>query len=382
VGAPRILIVGFTPTRTDPRILRHIAALRHEFDLVTMGTGPSPEGVVGHVELPAGVDHLPRTPVGLAALATRRHQLAYRQTPVVQAIAALAPDPRDFDLVIANDLITVPVALEFAGSKPVIADMHEYEPRQFEELWQWRIALQGFYTFWCAESLSRAAAVITVAPGIAAEYERVFGVTCSVVMNAAHYAQRHPHPTGRSIKVVHSGQAMVSRHIHTMIEAAADLPDVSLDLLLTTTTQGSRYLERLKRQAQRTRNVRVLEPVPMHELHDTLAGYDVGLSVLYPSSFNIKHALPNKFFDFVQARLGLVVGPSPEMAAIVSRHGIGAVSPGFDVDAVRATLLGLTPEQVDQWKQATHSCAQALSAEQQAVTLREVVHSVIGHADR
>lgn len=79
---------------------------------------------MGHVEIPAGADHLPRNPVGLAALATRRHRLAYRQTPVVQAIAERAPDPRDFDLIIANDLITVPVVLDLAGSTPVIADMH------------------------------------------------------------------------------------------------------------------------------------------------------------------------------------------------------------------------------------------------------------------
>jgi len=347
-----------------------------------MGTGPSPEGVVGHVELPAGVDHLPRTPVGLAALATRRHRLAYRQTPVVRAIAALAPDPRDFDLVIANDLITVPVMLDLAGTTPVIADMHEYEPRQFEDLWQWRLALQSFYSFWCGESLHRAAAVMTVAPGIAQEYRREYGIDCTVVMNAALYQDARPSPTGEVLRVVHHGQAVPSRRIHAMVQAAAGIPNLAFDLYLTPSGAGPGYLRQVQQMASRTSNVRVLPAVPLDQVVSTLNGYDLGLSVLYPSSFNIKHALPNKFFDFVQARLGLVVGPSPEMAAIVSRHGIGAVSPGFDVDAVRATLLGLTPEQVDQWKQATHSCAQALSAEQQAVTLREVVHSVIGHADR
>lgn len=44
MGRRRILIVGFTPTMTDPRILRHIEALSHEFDLVTMGTALPPPG--------------------------------------------------------------------------------------------------------------------------------------------------------------------------------------------------------------------------------------------------------------------------------------------------------------------------------------------------
>lgn len=374
---PRVLMLGFTPTANDPRILRHVAALRDEFDVTTMGTGPAPAQVAHHIELPTDANHLPRNAAGLAALAARRYQAAYRHVPIVNAIRASAPAADSFDVVIANDLITLPVALEFAQGKPIVADMHEYEPRQFEELWQWRVALQGFYTYWCAQTLHQAAALITVAPGIAAEYENVFGVKASVVMNAAHYADRQPHPTTEPIRVVHSGQAMVSRHIHTMIDAAAGLPNLTLDLLLTTTTQGSRYLQQLKAQANSTPNVRVLDPVPMHALHDTLANYDVGLSVLYPSSFNILHALPNKFFDFVQARLGLVVGPSPEMASIVQQHELGDVAQGFDADDIRATLAAMTPEQVDRWKAATDRAAHALSAEQQAITFRDVVRSVL-----
>ena len=47
----------------------------------------------------------------------------------------------------------------------------------------------------------------------------------------------------------------------------------------------------------------------------TLNAHDVGVYVLPPVSFNHLWALPNKVFDFVQGRLALVVGPSPEMAA-------------------------------------------------------------------
>jgi len=345
---------------------------------VTMGTGPSPEGVVGHVELPAGVDHLPRTPVGLAALATRRHRLAYRQTPVVRAIAALAPDPRDFDLVIANDLITVPVMLDLAGTTPVIADMHEYEPRQFEDLWQWRLALQSFYSFWCGESLHRAAAVMTVAPGIAQEYRREYGIDCTVVMNAALYQDARPSPTGEVLRVVHHGQAVPSRRIHAMVQAAAGIPNLAFDLYLTPSGAGPGYLRQVQQMASRTSNVRVLPAVPLDQVVSTLNGYDLGLSVLYPSSFNILHALPNKFFDFVQARLGLIVGPSPEMATIVREHSLGEVAEDFDAGSIREALHQMSPAKVDEWKAATDAAAQALSAEQQAVAFRKVVRSVVG----
>ena len=100
----------------------------------------------------------------------------------------------------------------------------------------------------------------------------------------------------------------------------------------------------------------MLPEVPLDQVVSTLNGYDIGLSVLYPSSFGIKHALPNKFFGIIWARLGLVVGPSLERAVIVTRHGIGTASSGFDVDATARTL----------------------SAERRAVTLSDVVSKVVG----
>ena len=57
----------------------------------------------------------------------------------------------------------------------------------------------------------------------------------------------------------------------------------------------------------------------MHEIVDTIAEYDIGLFILSPINFNYYHALPNKLFEFIQARLAIAVSPSPEMARIVHR---------------------------------------------------------------
>lgn len=365
-------MVGFTPTATDPRITRHVTALAADYQVTTMGTGVGLPGTAGHIQLPA-VDHLPRNPLGLAALAARQYSTAYANIPIANAIKALAPPSDSFDLVIANDLVTVPAALSISRGKPVIADMHEYEPRQFEDLWQWRVALKGFYTYWCADALPRATSVVTVSPAIAREYQVQFGVTPTVVMNAAQYSDRTPKATGRNIRMVHSGQAIPSRRLEVMIEAAKDLPQITLDLYLTASPHAVGYLRELRKRASRCGNVEVRSPVAMQDLGAAIADYDVGLTVLYPSSFNIRHALPNKFFDFIQARLAIVVGPSPEMAAIVTEHGLGAVTADFSPMAVRSTLADLTPAGVDRWKSASERAARTLSAERQAVIYRKVV---------
>src|SRR5690606_15907970 len=99
------------------------------------------------------------------------------------------------------------------------------------------------------------------------------------------------------------------------------------------------------------------------ELVSTLNGYDLGVHVLPPVNFNNANALPNKVFDYVQARLGLVVGPTPEMAALAREHGVGLVAEDFTAEALAAVLDSLTPERVRELKAASHAAARELSAE-------------------
>jgi hypothetical protein len=108
-----------------------------------------------------------------------------------------------------------------------------------------------------------------------------------------------------------------------------------------------------------------------------MESYDVGLYSLQPTSFNNLHALPNKFFDFVQAGLAVVIGPSPDMAALVATHDLGVVADGFDRDSVRAALAGLDPAAVDRWRANARAARPVLSAENEAARLRAVVGSVL-----
>ena len=81
----------------------------------------------------------------------------------------------------------------------------------------------------------------------------------------------------------------------------------------------------------------------MHRIVDTIAQYDIGLFLLSPANFNYYHALPNKLFEFVQARLAVAIGPSPEMARIVNDHDLGIVAPDFEPTTMAAHLNALTP---------------------------------------
>lgn len=356
---PRLLIVSFSPIASDARVLKQVELFAPGHDVTTCGYGPAPVGVVAHLPLPDGA----RLALDGRLITARAYRLAYRRTPAVAAARRLLAGRRGtFDAVLANDVETVPLALGLGA--PVHADLHEYSPRLHDDNPAWARRIGPYVRWLCRRYVRRAASATTVGEGLARAYAAEVGVRAAVVTNAAPYAQRTPTAVAAPLRLVHSGAALRNRDLMVLLDAVAlTTTPVTLDLFLMPNDPA--YIAELRARAAQVDGVRVLDPVPYARLGDTLAGYDVGIHVLPPVNFNNANALPNKLFDYVQARLALVVGPTPEMAAAVERHGIGTVASGFDARALADVLDGLTPERVAQQRAASHAAAHELSAEEQ-----------------
>ncbi|MDO9591501.1 MAG: hypothetical protein Q7J04_10195, partial [Microcella sp.] len=92
-----------------------------------------------------------------------------------------------------------------------------------------------------------------------------------------------------------------------------------------------------------------------------------------PTHTNARLSLPNKFFDFVQARLAVAVGPAIEMQRLVERHGLGVVAEGFTVEQCVDSLTGLTAHEIRLFKAASDAAARELSFERDASTIRALL---------
>jgi hypothetical protein len=379
VPRPRILCLSFSPIHRDARVLRQLDVLVEHGDVTTVGYGPAPAGATEHLEVDAALPSLPQTPGGVAMLAARRLRAAEQAAPALRAAAALLRDRR-FDLVVANEARALPVAADAAAGAPVWADMHEWAPQERSHVTSWRLLVAPLMRHVCAEYLPRAAAVSTVCDTIADLYRRDFGVDCEVVRNARPYVDLEPSPPDPDgvIRLAHSGGAVPGRNIETLIDATLGVPGTTLDLVLVPANDGGRYLRRLRERAASSDRVRFHDAVRPEELPRTLNPYDVGVYCLPPANINMEYALPNKLFDFVQARLGIVVGPSPEMGSFVRDHDLGAVSGGFDVESFRSTLAALTPDTVAAAKASAHAQARALSSETDEAVAHAIVARLLG----
>src|SRR5699024_9380042 len=160
-----------------------------------------------------------------------------------------------------------------------------------------------------------------------------YGVRPQVMRNAAPWADLAPTAVDApTIRLVHSGGAVPGRNLEAMIDVVRALGEsYSLDLYLMPAGDGGRYLRALRERAASHPGITFHAPVAPEALPATLNRYDVGVFWIPPFNTNAARTLPNKLFDFVQARLAIAVGASPEMAREVSEHRLGVVSSDFSV---------------------------------------------------
>jgi hypothetical protein len=263
---------------------------------------------------------------------------------------------------------------------PTVVDMHEYAPLEMEDDWRFRLLLMRYYTFLCKRYLPLASKVVTVSPGLASNYQSEFGINVEIILNARSEVDSKSLSNRSSedtIRLVHTGLAASGRHLEWMIEAIGDVAGVSLDLYLVEAPRQSRTLKSLKKLTAKYENCSVKSPVPSSELPSVISKYDAGLVFIAPSNFSLRHCMPNKLFDCIQARRPVIVGPSPDMADFVRTHDIGFVCPTFDVADLRKTIIGISRADLDLRSESLDRTAVSINEESEGLKLRDIVLSVM-----
>ncbi|MCJ7463932.1 MAG: glycosyltransferase [Thermoplasmata archaeon] len=285
---------------------------------------------------------------------------------------------RDFDLVISHDLVLLPLAFIVRKGAKVLFDARELYQYQREDDLMWRMLRQPIYRYLCVRYLSRCDEITTVSESIAEEYHRAYGKKPEVVLSLPERHELVPSPVQEEkIRMIHHGAAAVPRRIEQMIELM-DYVDgrFSLDLMLIPETRA--YWNRLVAMVDGKSKVRIIPPVPMQEIVQFVNRYDVGLFLCKPTTRNLELMLPNKLFEFIQARLAVAIGPSVEMRKIVEKYDCGIVAPDFEPQSLAKALNALNPKKLRYYKQQAHKAAMELNAEASAQEVREIVSNLIG----
>jgi glycosyltransferase involved in cell wall biosynthesis len=371
-----VMVVSFSDIKRDPRVFRQVKSLSSKYEVTTVALGDSGLADVKHVSV-VEIGKSKTSKVRRAIeLKTGDYRTYYESTFNAKALRDTL-DKASYDLILANDSDSLPLVFSWDHEIPVIHDAHEFAPRQIEDRWRWRFLMQGYMEWICETYLRRCAAITTVSNGIAQAYSSSYGVKPEVITNAPDFVELEPSPVdGDHIHLVHTGNANPSRRIEKYLELMGLLDErFYLDLYLMPRDPG--YLERIKTKAKRYPRTKVMPPVPMQDLVRVCNGYDVGVFFQEPLNFNLEHSLPNKFFEFVQARLAIAITPLPEMSAYVRRYDLGIVGTDFHMGSLAGQLKGLDQARIEHYKRQASMAARPLSSEANMNLLDRLVSNVM-----
>lgn len=278
-----------------------------------------------------------------------------------------------YDLIVVEDLYLLSLANRIRNGARLVFDAREFYPRQNDENTWFRLSEKPERERMCRVHLPECDVVLTVSPGLADAYESQFGVRPHLIMSAPWFRALSPSDTAENrFRMVHAGIANPNRQLEKMIDIVGALDErFTLDFYLTGSPD---YIESLKARAGAAGGrVRILPPVAFDDIVPTLNRYDIGLYYLEPLAFNLRHSLPNKLFEFIQARLMVAIGPSPEMGRVVRAHDCGIVAESFDPGAMVAALSRLTTDDVRRAKARSHAAASVLCFEEESKKLRRLI---------
>lgn len=383
----KILVLSFTYLQRDARVRRQVDMLKKNYQVTVACLDADETTAYTLIKLKTRKLTWLRKGVMAFFLLIRWYNKAHHVLHPYRYLAQTL-QPQRFDLVIANDVESLPLAFEIADQQKskVLFDAHEYAPRHFEDKPLWKFFFQPLNIYICKKFIPRVDSMITIGQGLATEYEKSFGVKAVVITNANVYFDLTPSPLScTSIKLVHHGIATPSRKLEIMIEMMEYLDErFTLDMYLLSQGYSSKktidYPETLRQLAAKTNRVRILPPINSTDIVPTINQYDVGLFLIPPINFNYANTLPNKLFDFIQARLAIAIGPTPEMAEIVNRYKIGVVSEDFTAKSLADKLNEITHASLGSFKANTAQAALDLNAEKNEEIFNQIITQLLRHS--
>ena len=370
----KILILSFSNLHRDPRVNRQIRFLSEHYSITSLGLSASN---VPNIHSLLTVIHRKTLTQKLKAthqlISQCYEQYYWGQPHILDSLEQLCS--LNFDLILANDIDALPLALKIKKDAKLIFDAHEYAPREFEDRLLFRLLFQNYKTYLCQTYIPKVDRMITVCQNIADTYEKETGVKPSIITNAPDYEDIFPKlltSNTSKIRLIHHGSAMHSRRLDKLITLMNFLDQrFELNLMLTGSSNG--YIRYLKELAKNCSNINFLEPVPMPKIVEYINSFDIGIYILEPSNFNNLNALPNKLFEFIQARLAIAIAPSPEMAKIVKNYDLGVVAEDFEPKTLAQKIMDLNYQKINYYKQKSHEFAYELSAENNKQILLNLV---------
>lgn len=279
------------------------------------------------------------------------------------------------DIITSNDLDTL-LACYLASSlkrKRLIYDSHELFT-EVPELIDRPASRKVWLTLeqWLLPKVKTA---YTVNQSLATIFTEKYAVPFFPIRNVPFQKPGAPRAIGDKI-ILYQGALNLGRGIELMIESMKFLPDYHLWII------GKGDVEEdLRQQAATFPSGQIVFHgfIPLEQLAPLTAQAGLGLSIEEDLGANYHFASPNKVYDYLQARIPVIVSDLPEMKALVEKVGCGLVLRANERSgeelAKKIRSIFDVPNQWATFSKAAHEAAETLTWENEQQRLLDLYAS-------
>ena len=368
----KVLILSRSPISTDPRVLNQITWLQSEDIRVdVIGLGDRPQALKGEFHALGKPNISLRFLCYLITWGKVRYQINVGRY-LKRALRELDFEKENYLHILLNDLDFVPIVHDIQESVSSLQnirfhiDLHEYFPGIKKNLLYW--FLFGRHTNWLLGQLKETNfdTYSTVSPEIANRYIDNLGINSVLsIENLPVKLEILPRTSNEKIEVVYHGNCDRSRGVYLAVDAIGSISSkYQLNLMLTGNTREIMKIKAYVLKKSYAGKIRFIDPVPVKDIVSTISSFDIGLAVFDTrKNESLELALPNKFFEYIQARLGVLIGSSKSMIEISREYNLGIEIEDFTVDALATSLSELGRNEVNMLKLGADSAAHVYHSE-------------------
>lgn len=290
------------------------------------------------------------------------------------------------DIFLSNDLDTLPA--NYLASrirrKELVYDSHEYYT-ETPELVN-RKSVQNIWKGIERRIFPKLKTVYTVNESIAGLFREKYKVEVEVIRNIPYRQEYRIEktraelglPEDKKIILLQGAGINIQRGTEEMIEAMQYIGNAVFVII-----GGGDVLHLLKQQVSDMNleeKVRFIPKMPFQELYQFTVHADLAVTLDKDSNINYRFSLPNKLFDYIQARVPVMASKLVEIEKIVHEYKIGRIIESHEPEQIAKTVNEMLNDhgQYEIWKENLRFASEELCWEREERNLTRIYSPFAG----
>lgn len=290
---------------------------------------------------------------------------------------------RKMDLLLANDLDTLPANYLVSRIKriPLVYDSHEYFTG-VPEL-QDRKIVRGIWKWIERRIFPNLKYIYTVSQSIADLYKEEYNREVKVVRNLSPGWKPVNKPSGSELEITEGKRILILQGSGINIERGAEEAVEAMlyveNAIFLIIGEGD-VMDQLKKsvdQMDLSGKILFINKMPYAKLLEYTSLGDVGLTLDKDTNLNYRYSLPNKLFDYIQARVPVLASKLVEVEKIIRNYNIGELIDSHEPKHIAEKLNFMldSEDKRREWKKNLEKAAEELCWENEEGKLIEILEN-------